>query len=161
MKINIIVAMAFNRLIGNNNQLPWYLPADLKHFKTITWGNPIIMGRKTFQSIGKALPGRTNIIITHDPTFAAEDCVIAHSLEEACQWPTGHDEVFIIGGSTIYQQALPLANMLYITLVNGNFTGDCYFPEWFDQEWVLTKQEAHTANQTNKFGYTFLIYKKR
>lgn len=160
MKINIIAAMAYNRLIGNKNQLLWHLPADLKHFKTLTMGKTIIMGRKTFESIGKALPGRINIVITRDSTFTAKDCLIAHSLEEAYQLCNKADEVFIIGGATIYQQALEHAHKMYITIVDGEFSGDCYFPEWAQQNWLLTNQEKHNADQNNPYNYSFYIYER-
>jgi dihydrofolate reductase len=157
MKISIIAAMSFDRLIGNKNQLPWHLPADLKHFKAITLGKPIIMGRKTFESIGKALPGRTNIVISRDHRFTATGCIVAHSLEAALQ-QASFDEIMIIGGATLYEYALPLADTLYLTIVNGHFVGDCYFPAWSDGSWVLVDQKAHTADKANPYGYTFLTY---
>ncbi|HEY8278026.1 MAG TPA: dihydrofolate reductase, partial [Bdellovibrionota bacterium] len=125
-KLSLVVAMSENRVIGVNNHLPWNIPEDLKRFKAITSGHPIVMGRKTFESIGKALPKRTNIVITRDRTYRAEGGVVAHSLDEAFDWAKkspGSDEIFVIGGSEIFKLALPLASRIYLTEVSWPFEG--------------------------------------
>src|SRR5262245_46555747 len=129
-RISAIVAMSENRVIGANNQLPWHLPADLAHFKAITTGHAIVMGRKTFESIGRPLPNRLNIILTRDPHYSANGCRVASSFPEALAI-AGADvpEIFIIGGAEIYQQLLPHIDRLYITLIQHAFNGDTYFPE--------------------------------
>lgn len=132
--ISIIVAVAGkNRVIGKRGGMPWYIPAELKRFKEITMGHPIIMGRKTHESIGRALFGRTNIVITHDPKFSAEGCIVVHSLEEAikqAQGKPGSEEIFIMGGGQIYEQALPLADKLYLTYLDKEIEGDVFFPDY-------------------------------
>ena len=129
MKISIIVAMADKRVIGHDNRLPWHLPADLKHFKATTMGKPIIMGRKTWESIGRPLPGRTNIVVTRDPRYTADGCVVVHSIDAALQACSGNEEVMVIGGAEFYRQVLPEASTLYLTLVHDEFEGDALFPE--------------------------------
>jgi len=117
MKLSLIVAMADNHVIGHNNRLPWHLPADLKHFRAITLGKPVLMGRKTWESIGRPLPGRTNIVITRNADYLAADCVVVHSLDEALRAAGSAAEVMVIGGAELYRQALPQADTLYLTLV--------------------------------------------
>lgn len=133
-KVSIIVAVAGkNRVIGKKGGLPWYIPEELKRFKETTMGHPIIMGRKTHESIGRVLSGRTNIIITHDPKYQAEGCVVVHSLDEAlrsAQGSPGDDEVFVIGGGEIYKQALPLADKVYLTDIDKEIKGDVFFPDY-------------------------------
>ena len=128
MQISIIVALADNRLIGGNNKLLWHLPADLQYFKSITLGKPIIMGRKTYESIGKPLPGRRNIVISRNKQFKCQVCEVYDSLSKALAALQDYAEVMIIGGAEIYQQALPIADKMYITIVHHAFTGDAYFP---------------------------------
>lgn len=133
------------RVIGKKGGLPWYIPEELKRFKEITMGHPIIMGRKTYESIGRVLPGRTNLVITHDPDFKAEGCIVAHNLDEAlrlAQGKVGDNEVFIIGGGQIYAQALPLAEKLYLTYIDKEIEGDVFFPDYselkkvtFESDW--------------------------
>lgn len=153
-----IVAMSKNRVIGNNNQLPWHLPADLKHFKTITTGGVVIMGRKTFASIGRKLPNRTNIIITRNPRFQAEGCIIVHSLKEAILHNA--DDIiparFIIGGSEIYKQSLSYLNKIYLTIVEENFIGDAFFPDLNPEEWKEVNRESHLPDENNAYAYTFV-----
>ena len=171
-KIAIIAAHDCNRLIGNQQQLPWHLSADLKRFKKLTWGHKIIMGRKTFTSIGKPLPGRLNVVVSqrmhlqqidqpgmHDPR---DGLVITRNIAEAIQYPTDHqhihqDLVFIIGGQQIYQQSMDLCDILYITLVKGQFSGDAWFPEYDLKKWQLTAQET---GQENHIRYDFLTYQR-
>ena len=157
MKISLIVAMASNRAIGLNGQMPWHLSADLKRFKQITMGHPIIMGRLTFEAIGKPLPGRINIIISRNPAYRAEGCVVVDNVEAAishgCQLA---DEIFVIGGSTLYEATLPMANTLYITQINQDFEGDTFFPDFDRNHWAEVEHED-VANDVNvSFNYSFL-----
>jgi dihydrofolate reductase len=156
MKIAGIVAMSENRVIGNDNQLPWHLPADLKHFKTITMGKPILMGRKTFESIGRALPGRCNVIITRDESFQAPGCVIANSIETALSAVSYSEEIFIIGGAALFQQMLPMIKRLYITLIHHYFMGDVYLPNINEAEWHETHREDCQPNSENPYSYSFI-----
>ncbi len=141
MIISIIVAMGNNRVIGKNNKLPWDLPADMDHFKKLTLGKPVIMGQRTFESIGKALPGRTNIILSQDKNFKAEDCIVAYSIEEALEKGKSFPEVMICGGVSVYKQFLPLADRMYLTLIKDDFEGDAFFPEFDWQDWQEVERE--------------------
>lgn len=158
--ISLVAAMAKNRVIGVDNQLPWHLPADLKHFKALTVGKPIIMGRKTFCSLGKPLPNRTNIIITHQKDFVAPGCVVCHSIDTALKHVQPCDEVMIIGGANIYQQFLPLAHRLYITYVDVELAGDSYFPDFSFERWRLMSNEQHLADERNAYNYAFTLYER-
>ena len=166
MKLSLIVAMAQNRVIGINNNLPWYLPNDLKYFKAATMGKPVIMGRKTHESIGKPLPGRTNIVITRDTHFQAEDCKIVHSLPEAIELAEniclidGGDEVIVMGGAQIYEQALPEADRLYLTEVHAQVEGDAWFPEFKRSEWQEAGREDYKAEGPNPYDYSFLVLER-
>lgn len=153
--LSAIVAMSENRVIGINNQLPWRLPADLNHFKTITTGHPIIMGRKTYESIGRPLPNRTNIILTRDHQFNATGCLVAHSLADAIQHANDSEEIFIIGGAEIYKQCLVDVSRIYLTIVHNQFEGDAYFPALGD-EWREVSRETHEADEKNGYGYSFV-----
>jgi dihydrofolate reductase len=161
MKISAIVAMGENRAIGFQGNIPWHLSADFKRFKELTMGHPIVMGRKTFESIGKPLPGRTNIVITTDPSYVVEGCVAAHSLEEALAATGAADEVFIIGGAQIYELALPKVQTLYLTKVHGAFEGDTFFPVLNEAEWNLIGSEDHAKDEKNDADFTFLIYERK
>jgi dihydrofolate reductase len=143
-----------NRVIGRNNDIPWYLPSDLKFFKRITMGKPIIMGRKTHLSIGRVLPGRTNIVVTHNLQFQSQDCVIVHSLESAIAVAGPAEETMIIGGGSLYQQALPIADRLYLTEIDAACDGNTYFPEFDAQEWRELSREIIPRDQHNEFAYT-------
>ncbi|HUC31384.1 MAG TPA: dihydrofolate reductase [Candidatus Paceibacterota bacterium] len=158
MKISLIAAMGENRVIGAGGKIPWHLPADFKHFKEITMGHPVIMGRKTFESIGKPLPGRTNIVITANPGYKAEGCLMARSMEEALKLAGNADEAFVIGGEQIYRAALDLAETVYLTKVHGTFDGDAFFPELDEKKWKLIDTEFHAKDEKNPFDYAFLIY---
>jgi len=142
MKISLIAAMAENHVIGRNNQLPWRLPADLKRFKALTMGKPIVMGRKTWESLGRPLPGRTNIVITRDIGYQAEGCVVVHSIDQALEVAAGSDEVMVIGGEKLYQQVLDRADRLYLTLVKSDVEGDTWFPEFDLTQWREVQREA-------------------
>lgn len=158
--ISAIVAMDENRAIGLHNQLPWHLPADLKHFKAITSGHPIVMGRKTHQSIGKPLPNRTNIILTRDPRFQAPGCEVVTSLEAALKKAANAPEIFIIGGSEIYNLCLSHIQRLYITVVHHAFQADAFFPEINLAEWRETVRDDHPADTENAYAFSFLTLEK-
>ena len=160
MKLSVIVAMAANRVIGHENRLPWHLPADLKHFKATTLGKPVLMGRKTWESIGRPLPGRINIVITRDTAYEADGCVVVHSLDEAIRAAGETAEAMVIGGAELYRQALPLANKLYLTLVHGEFTGDTRFPQWRQDEWREIERVDHEPDESNLHAYSFLTLER-
>ncbi len=161
MLVSIIAAMDRNRLIGNNNQLPWHLPADLAHFKQVTMGKPIIMGRKTYESIGRPLPGRTNIVLTRSADFQADGVVLEHTLEAAINSAGDVEEVMIIGGGTIYEMALPIADRLYLTYVESAFEGDAWFPEFDLAQWQIIDEQAHQADENNSSDYRFVTYLRK
>lgn len=159
--ISFIVAMDKNHVIGNNNQLPWHLPADLAYFKKITTGHTIVMGRKTFQSIGRALPNRENIVVTRDLHFTHEDCVILHSIEELKQLASKReDELFIIGGAEIFKETWEIADRLYVTKINHSFEGDTYFPSIDQNQWTLISEQLGERNEKNPYDFSFLIYER-
>lgn len=161
MIIALIVAMDEARVIGKNNALPWHLPADLKHFKQLTMGKPIIMGRKTFESIGKPLPGRTNIIITRDTQYQVDNCRVVHSLKEAFSAAEGADEVMIIGGSQLFEQALPVAERIYLTEIHARFEGDTCFPELMQGEWREISRHTHAPDDRNHYPYSFIVLERQ
>jgi dihydrofolate reductase len=161
LTLSIIVAFDENRLIGANNQLPWHLPADLKQFKSITMGHHMIMGRKTFESIGKPLPGRTSVIISRNANFRAEGTIVVHSLKEAVDYCRHQDEVFVIGGAQIFTAALEMADKLYLTRIHHHFEGDTYFPEISENEWVETEHKYHEADEKNPWPFSFMIYTRK
>jgi dihydrofolate reductase len=156
MKISIIVAMAANGVIGNDNELPWHLPADLKHFKQTTMGKPILMGRKTWESIGRPLPGRTNIVITRDSAYSAAGCIVVNSIEAAIAAAGEQDEVMVIGGAELYRQVLPCADTIYLTRIHASFDGDTRFPEISDTEWQQLERVDHEADEKNLQDYSFI-----
>ena len=155
--ISLIVALDKNRVIGLNNAMPWHLPGELQYFKETTMGKPIIMGRKTFESIGRPLPGRRNIVITRNPQYDAEGIELALSLDEAIKLAGDVDEIMIIGGQQIFTESLPLADRLYITEIDHEFEGDTYFPEYEGWQKVSCQERIQTP-----YGYTFqyCIYEK-
>lgn len=164
MPLSIVVATSLNHAIGKHNQLLWHLPADLKFFKSTTMGCPVIMGRKTFQSIGKVLPGRKNIVITRDPMFNANKQFaidVVTSIEEAIAKTQNDKEVFVIGGGEIYQHAIHLVDVIYKTLVHTVIEGDTYFPEIDLAKFELVWEEKHLADEKNKFDYTFQKYTRK
>jgi dihydrofolate reductase len=155
--IKIIVAISKNRVIGDSNKLIWNLPSDLKRFKEITTGHPIVMGRKTFESIGRPLPNRRNIIITRDEEYEVEGCEVVNSIEEALLL-TGND-CFIIGGGEIYKQTLHIAEQIYMTIVDEEFLGDTQFPE-LTNSWYVSKKEDFLSDDKNPYNYSFILYEK-
>jgi len=156
MIISIIVAVAENQVIGYNNQLLWRLKEDLQRFKSLTLGHPIIMGRKTYESIGRPLPGRMNVIITRDICYKAEGCVIVNSLAETFDKANSTSELFIIGGGEIYKQSLPLVDKIYLTRVHASFPGDTFFPELDLTEWVTESITKGKPANDDGLGYTFI-----
>jgi dihydrofolate reductase len=154
MKLSIIVAASQNDVIGKEGGLPWYLPSELARFKQITMDHPIIMGRKTHESIGRALPGRQNIVVTHDEDYRAGGCTVVNSLEEAIEAAGQADEAFIIGGATIYDQALPLVDKIYLTRVKTDLDGDKFF-RLNENEWQRISSEEHAADDKNKYAFEF------
>lgn len=161
--IALVVAIAENRVIGKDNQLIWHLPEDLKHFKQLTMGHPMVMGRKTFDAIGKPLPGRTSIIVTRQPDYQAPaGCVVVSSVEEALQEGLSRDEhVMVVGGAEIYQQTLPYAEVVYLTLVHESFEGDVYFPDLDAEAWEVTDQEEHLPDERHAYPYTFFTFRRK
>ena len=159
--ISIIAAMAENRVIGVNNSLPWRLPADLRHFRQLTTGHHVIMGRRNYESIGKPLPDRTNIVITRNPAYQAPGCWVKHSLAEALQNTQNDPEVFIIGGAEIYRQAIGDADRIYLTLVHADISGDTFFPEFDMREWRETSRVRHEADEKNSYAYSFVTYDRK
>lgn len=160
MIISLIAGMDRKRVIGKNNALPWHVPADLKRFKKLTLGKPVIMGRKTFASIGKLLPDRANIVMTHNPNYRAPGCTIAHSPEEALSAAGNASEIMVIGGAEIFREFLPRANRMYLTLIDADVNGDTYFPEYTTEEWKEISREAHPADKENKYPYTFVVLER-
>lgn len=156
--ISLIAAMANNRVIGKDNQMPWHLPADLGHFKAITLGKPIIMGRKTYESIGRPLPGRKNIVISRDKSYKLEGCETASSLEEAITLVSEVEEIMIIGGGNLYSQALPHADKLYLTFIDLDVDGDTQFPKYEDLKLTEIKREKHLKDEKNPYDYQFVDF---
>ena len=162
MIVSAIVAAARNNVIGKDNQIPWYLPADLVYFKKTTLDHHVIMGRNCFQSIGKPLPRRTNIVMTRDPFFSADGVLVAHSMEEALgiAFDDGAEEVFIRGGGDIYRESMDLWDKLYLTEVDIAPEGDVFFPEINMVEWVETWRESHEPDAKNAHSYTFRLLER-
>lgn len=158
--ISLIAAMAENRVIGRDNSLPWRLPADLKHFKALTIGKPIVMGRKTWESLPGLLPDRHHIVITGNESYRAEGCSVVHSVEEALAAAGDAPEVMVVGGAAFYQQMLPLAQRLYLTLVQAEVEGDAWFPAYDADNWRELEREHHTADERNPYAYTFLTLQR-
>lgn len=163
MIISTIVAVAKNNVIGKDNDIPWYLPADLKYFKKITTGHHIVMGRKCYESIGRPLPKRTNVVVTRNPFFIATGCLITHNVGEAVQLAedNGEEEVFIIGGGQIYEIALPHVDRIYLTEVDLEVEGDIFFPTIDPQNWTLIEETKHKADEKNEYDYTFKVLERK
>ncbi len=158
--ISIIAAMAENRVIGRDNVLPWRLPADLRHFKALTIGKPIIMGRRTWESLPGLLPERLHIVITRRPDYRSEGCLLAHSVEEALAAAGEVPEVMIVGGAELYRQVLPQARRMYLTLLHAKVEGDVRFPEYDPWEWRELERERHHADEKNPYPFTFLTLER-
>ena len=157
MKISLIVAMAANRVIGLDNKMPWHLSADLKKFKAITMGSPIVMGRKTYESIGRPLPGRSNIIISRNLDYQQTDCLVFNDIKTAIEASSKDaEEIFIIGGAELYKATLPHADNLYLTVINQDFDGDTFFPEIDFKVWTEASREDISDDPSVNFNYSFL-----
>ena len=160
--ISLIWAMDENGLIGNKNALPWHLPADLKFFKNTTMGLPIAMGRKTWDSLGRPLPGRENIVITRNPMFTTKGCTVLNSVDALVQYSQNNErDIFVIGGAEIYKLVLPFANRLYLTRIHAQFNGDTYFPELNMSDWELISKEKGNRDEDNPYDYYFEIYERK
>jgi dihydrofolate reductase len=158
--ISIIVAMSKNRVIGKDNKMPWHLPADLKHFKSVTMNKPMIMGRKTFESIGRALPGRRNLVITRqDITF--DGCEMFGSLDAAFDAVADAPEVVVIGGAYVFEQIMSRVSRMYLTYIDLETDGDTFFPVWDEHEWQQVSCEQHAADDVNPYDYRFLVLERK
>jgi dihydrofolate reductase len=160
--ISFLVAMDQKRTIGKDNDLPWHLPADLKYFKQVTMGHPIVMGRKTHEAIGRVLPGRENIVLTRDKSYTSLGCTVIHSIEDLLDIDKEKDEeVFVIGGAEIFKEVFTSADRLYITLIEDVFEGDTYFPEFDQSEWEIISKEKGIKDEKNPYDYYYVVYERR
>jgi len=160
MNISLVAAMGEGRVIGIDNRLPWRLPADLQHFRRVTMGKPVLMGRKTFESIGKPLVGRINIVVTQDRSFHPDGVVVTHSVDEAIA-AVDAPELMVIGGASFYAQLLPRADRLYLTEIHHRFAGDAYFPAFSPDEWHEIERRDHAPDEANPYAYSFVIWERR
>lgn len=163
MTVSLIAALGNNRALGYKNKLPWHIPADLKRFKALTTGHPIIMGRKTYESIGRPLPNRTNIVITRDKNLAIQGCVVCGSLEEAVKkaLAVASEEIFVIGGGQIYEQALPLVTKMYLTFVDAAPDGDAFFPVYNEADWHETLSETVEQSEQSPYSYVYKVLERK
>lgn len=161
MIITLIVAVADNGVIGRDNTLPWHLPDDLKRFKRLTMGKPIVMGRKTYESIGKPLPGRQNIVVTRDANYRREGVTVVHDAEAALRAAGAAPEIMVIGGAELFRSLLPRAGRLHLTRVHGNIEGDVMWPALDDREWSVVERESHSADERHAWPMTFEVWEKR
>ena len=161
MILTLVLAMSANRVIGRDGDLPWRLPEDLKHFKRVTMGKPVVMGRKTWDSLGKPLPGRQNIVITRQKDFVADGCDVVACPGDALRVAAGADEVMVIGGGEIYRAFLRVADRVYLTRVHADVDGDARFPELPANTWQRTSSEVHEADDANEHPFTFEIYERK
>ena len=159
MRIAMIAAMANNRVIGKDNQMPWHLPEDLRHFKAMTLGKPVVMGRKTFESIGRPLPGRHNIVITRQLDYAIEGVSCVSSFDEAKKIAGDCDELIVMGGGQLYAEILPFAEVMYLTLIKLDVEGDTFFPTWNEQEWQVSQTESVTNHDGLEYSFNTLVKK--
>ncbi|PWG62982.1 dihydrofolate reductase [Spiribacter halobius] len=160
MNITLVAAMAENRVIGRDNDLPWRLPADMRHFVALTRGRPIVMGRRNFESIGRPLPKRHNIILTRDPGYSAPGCTVVHDVDAALAAAGDAPEVMVIGGEAVYQAFLPIAHRIELTLVRAEIDGDVHFPPFEGPDWVLAAESHHPADADNPYPMDFLRYER-
>jgi dihydrofolate reductase len=159
--LELVVAVAENDVIGRGNQLPWHLPADLRHFKSLTLGKPVLMGRKTYESIGKALPGRSNIVLSRSQEFSPSDCVVVQTLDDARLAAGAEAPLMVIGGAEIYRQCLPLASRIHLTLIHARIEdGDTVFAGWRGAEWGASSHERHEADDKNAYAYSFITLER-
>ncbi|HEY0788402.1 MAG TPA: dihydrofolate reductase [Thermoanaerobaculia bacterium] len=161
MSVTLIAAIARNRVIGKDGDLPWRLPADMKHFKRTTVGHPLIMGRRTFESFGRPLPDRTNIVVTRRPHYRPEGAVVAASLDAAMKLARAEDvEIFIGGGEEVFRHFLPTADRMILTWIDEEFEGDTFFPEFDEREWRVVSREDHEPDEKNEYRYSFVVYER-
>lgn len=158
--ITIVVAMDENQVIGYQNKLPWHMPADLTHFKQVTMGHVIVMGRKTYEAIGRPLPGRTNVVLTRQSDYEAPGCTILHDADSVLQQFTGQN-IDIIGGADIIRLFWSYIDRLDLTFIHHTFPGDTYFPEWNRAEWNETSRRTHASDEENRYSYTFATYERK
>jgi dihydrofolate reductase len=156
----LVVAMDRQGVIGKGGTLPWRLPADLKHFRAITWGKPLVMGRKTHESIGRPLPGRKNIVVSRDPDYSSPGCSVVHSIEQALAHTQAAAEVMIIGGAALYAETLPRAQRIYLTEVHAEFDGDVHFPAYDWTAWREHERVDHPADAVNLYPYSFVLLER-
>ena len=161
MILSCIVAVSKNGVIGRDNDLPWHLPEDLKRFKSLTMGHPIVMGRKTYESIGRPLPGRTSVVLTRSSEFAPPGIIVVRSLDEAIDACEGEAEVFVIGGSSLFAEVLPRVDRLYLTRVHATVEGDTFFPEETLDDFILLEEENHPIDEKHRHAYSFRLYERR
>jgi len=161
MTISLVAAAGNNNVIGSNNKLPWKMPADMKFFMNLTIGHPVIMGRKTYESFGRPLKERRNIVISRDESLKIEGCEVVHSLEDALKLAKGTEEIFIIGGAEIYRQSMDIANKIYLTRIYHDFEGDSYFPSVDDKNWKETSHLEQKTDEKNPYPFAFLEYIKK
>jgi len=160
MKTAFVVAMDEKGLIGRDNDLPWRLSADLQYFRRITMGKPILMGRKTHESIGRPLPGRQNIVMSSMADYQADGCDVVHSINAALAVAADAGEIMVIGGSSLFEQMFDIADRLYLTRVHAELEGDTWFPAWDKTQWQLISQESHPADEKNDYAYSFEVYQR-
>jgi|SRR5450631_1073592 dihydrofolate reductase len=159
--LELVLAVAENDVIGRGNQLPWHLPADLRHFKSLTHGKSVLMGRKTYESIGKALPGRTNIVLSRSSEFTPSDCTVVRTLEDARIAAGAQSALMVIGGAEIYRRCLPFASRIHLTLIHAQIDGgDTVFAGWRGPEWNESSRERHEADDRNTYAYSFITLER-
>lgn len=160
MSCSIVAAVAANGAIGKGGDLPWHLPADLRHFKSLTVGHHLIVGRKTWESVGKPLPKRTMVVVTRDRDYHAEGVIVVHSLAEALVAARSDDEPFVAGGAGLYREAFDVADRMYLTRIHAEFSADTFFPVFDERVWVLISEETHEADESNRYQYTFQLFRR-
>lgn len=160
MEISLVVAVAANGVIGQGDRLPWHLPADLRHFRTLTLGKPIVMGRRTYLSLGRPLPERCNIVLTRQTAFRAPGCEVVHSVSAVLAAAADARELMVIGGADVYRQFLPMASRIYLTEVRAEFPGDTHFPDFRREHWVEVAREAHLADDRNPVSFDFVTLER-
>ena len=161
MRRSLVVAVARNGVIGRDNHLPWKLPDDLAYFKRVTMGHPIVMGRRTWESIGRPLPGRKNIVVTHNRAFSAPGCVVVHSLEDAWKAAGDAEEVCVIGGTTLFEESLPVADLIHLTEVEADVEGDTFFPDFDRTQWIEHEVVRHPADERHAYPFRIVVLERR
>jgi len=159
--LSLCVAMDKNRLIGNDNALPWHLPADLKHFRAVTMGKPIIMGRNTYVSIGRPLPGRLNVVLSRHRNLSLAGCEVLHCLEDVLAFSQGYEECVVIGGARVYEMLLGKVERMYLTWIHATFVGDTYFPDYEPEQWQELERQDCQADAKNAYPYSFTVLERR